>query len=343
MIQKRAERLMPRSHAKPKEPTLGFVTTQDGLKVQYRHVPAETGESALAPWFVFCCPLGQCGFSVFYPIMAVYGNKYHYVCWDYRGLFNSDAPKKRRRISIAHHAEDLKLILDTLKVPAAYCLCGHSMGVQVALEFSALYEERVQHMVLLNGSHGQVFQSSFQPIFRIPWFGDASRMLVSHLVANPDWIETIRRKMHPFLLVYLGIYTRAFGSPILKELLGPEYLINFMNEYLGGITSDPKSCLNFLRLFQELDAHSLYHILPTITTPTLVVSGLWDALTPAYCSMEIARQMPRGKHHMDWVSSHATILENPEGVIEQMRFFLDEGEYPAMPKEGKSSPSVKDR
>jgi hypothetical protein len=55
--------------------------------------------------------------------------------------------------------------------------------------------------------------------------------------------------------------------------------------YLGDISTSPNHTLNYLRLFQELNAHSVYHLLRHIEQPTLVVSGLLDVLTPAYQSM----------------------------------------------------------
>ena len=42
------------------------------------------------------------------------------------------------------------------------------MLLQVGLEFAALYPQRVEKLVLLNGTHGKVFQTAFQPWLRIP-------------------------------------------------------------------------------------------------------------------------------------------------------------------------------
>jgi hypothetical protein len=55
---------------------------------------------------------------------------------------------------------------------------------------------------------------------------------------------------------------------------------------------DPRTFPNYLRLFQELDAHSVLHHLRDIHVPALVVSGAWDWLTPAYQSHVIANASP---------------------------------------------------
>lgn len=81
---------------------------------------------------------------------------------------------------------------------------------------------------------------------------------------------------------------------------------------------------NYLRLFQELDAHSTYHLLRHIEAPALVISGLLDILTPAYQSRDIARRMPDAEHVRLVRSSHFSMLERPEVVVPAMKKFLAE-------------------
>jgi pimeloyl-ACP methyl ester carboxylesterase len=80
---------------------------------------------------------------------------------------------------------------------------------------------------------------------------------------------------------------------------------------------------NYLRLFQELDAHSVYHLLPEIAAPTLVVSGALDFFTPAYQSRQIARRMPNATHLRLWRASHFALHERRDDVLAAMRAFLD--------------------
>jgi hypothetical protein len=66
--------------------------------------------------------------------------------------------------------------------------------------------------------------------------------------------------------------------------MGKEYLLDFTKRYMSIITSEDLECS--LRLFQELDAHSVFHLLPTITQPTLVISGEYPCLTCSQCTTE---------------------------------------------------------
>lgn len=44
-------------------------------------------------------------------------------------------------------------------------MAGHSQGTAVTLEFAVLYPERVDSLMLINGMHGHVFSTAFQPMF----------------------------------------------------------------------------------------------------------------------------------------------------------------------------------
>ncbi len=80
---------------------------------------------------------------------------------------------------------------------------------------------------------------------------------------------------------------------------------------------------NYMRLFQELDAHSVYHLLPEIDAPALVISGALDILTPARQSREIARRMPHASRIALWRASHFALVERPEVVLPAVERFLD--------------------
>lgn len=104
------------------------------------------------------------------PLIRALLPRYRFITWDYRGLFESSSPERRRHLSIPDHAEDARAILDAEGVDRAV-LCGWSMGVQVSLELTTLHPERVAGLVLLNGTYGHAFLSGFQPLFPLPFVG----------------------------------------------------------------------------------------------------------------------------------------------------------------------------
>ena len=110
------------------------------------------------------------------------------------------------------------------------------------------------------------------------------------------------------------------------RLEGREYFQHFMSDYLGPLfenKKDTKSLKNYLGLFLELNAWSVYHLLPNIKIPTLLISGFMDMLTPAMQSVEIARRIENAEHYCDPFSTHASILESPERCLAEIARFLD--------------------
>ena len=247
------------------------------------------------------------------PLLDEFWRGYRIITWDYRGLFESETPASHRQLSVAHHAEDARTILDAEKVDRAVFV-GWSMGVQVSLDVAATFPERVAGLVLLNGTYGHVLATGFQPLFSIPFLPKRLHAIVEYLQDHPQLATRLARvtrfaQAPTFAMLALTTGSRAKD---LSPMVG-----RYMDDVLG------PSFVNFLRLFQELDAHSVYHVLRQIEQPALIISGMFDALTPAYQSHEMARRMPNAEHIPLVRSGHFSMLERPDVVLPAMTRFLD--------------------
>ena len=247
------------------------------------------------------------------PVVEAFYRDYRIISWDYRGLFESEAPRRQSRYAVHHHVEDAVAILDAERAPSA-TLFGWSMGVQIALDFAASYPERAEALVLVNGTHGHAFSTGLQPFFPLPGISKRLHMFVEWLQARPDAVDVLRALTHLTEWPTTGLMFITAGTRALE--LRPT-LMKYYADVLG------PSFPNYLRLFQELDAHSAYHLLPKIHTPTLVVSGKLDFLTPSYQSDEMARRMPNAEHLALTRASHFAVLERTDEVIGAMRVFLE--------------------
>lgn len=67
--------------------------------------------------------------------------------------------------------------------------------------------------------------------------------------------------------------------------------------------------------FRITSAHSCYHLLSDIETPTLIVTGLLDPFTPAYLSFQMYSLMPNARLFYSPLSSHFTLLERPRETL----------------------------
>ena len=77
--------------------------------------------------------------------VQVWGPGVTFIGWDYRGFFESEAPKRLGVVDVRSHAQDGREVLKAVvgEARGADLIVGHSMGVQVALEFALLYPEKV--------------------------------------------------------------------------------------------------------------------------------------------------------------------------------------------------------
>ncbi|MBX3188850.1 MAG: alpha/beta hydrolase [Labilithrix sp.] len=248
------------------------------------------------------------------PAIEAFWRDYRLITWDYRGLFGSESPKSKRKLSVANHVDDVMAILDAEKVSRAVFV-GWSMGVQVSLDVAASFPDRVAGLVLINGTHGHVLSTGFQPLVSIPF-------LPKRLHALLDWLQDHHEVAHQLarlsrvMEIPMWLVMRLTAGPRASELT--PLLGRYMDDVLG------PSFTNYLRLFQELDAHSTYHLLRHIEAPALIISGMLDILTPPYQSKEMARRMPDAEYVRLWRSSHFSMLERPEIVVPAMRRFLEE-------------------
>ena len=248
------------------------------------------------------------------PLIEALAPRYRILTWDYRGLFDSGMPARMHHLGIPFHARDLAAMLDAEGVSRA-TLIGWSMGVQVNLEFAVQYPERVDKLVLINGTHGHAMETALQPLFRAPWLHRYLHELLDFVARHPGLhgpLGQLARSRFTIGLIGGGM------SALRRDPRIRETFAQYQQDVFG------KSFGAFLRLFQELDAHSVYHHLRDIPHETLLVSGALDPLTPAYQSREMKRKMPSARHASFKLGTHFVLLEYPEEVVRLVREFLEE-------------------
>ncbi len=289
---------------------LRSATAADGTRIAYRVLGV--GERPL----LIANGLGARLYS-WEPLVAALWRTHRIVSWDYRGLFDSGPPSSQRRMGIAHHAEDALALLDAEGIGRA-SLVGWSMGVQVALELASRAPERVDRLVLLNGTYGHAISTGFQPLWPLPVVHSLVHGVLEHLQRHPGASRRARA---------VGGLSRFLMSqavfPLTAEFSRRPALDLVLRRYFDDVLGE--SFPHFLRLFQELDAHSVYHVLPEIQAPALLISGGLDLLTPARQSFKMARRLPRVQHLHLLRSSHFSLLERPGDVVPPVVRFLVEG------------------
>lgn len=282
------------------------LVASDGVRIGYEVVGTE------GPVIVLANGLGGRLYA-WLPLLEALRGRYRFITWDYRGLFESESELSGAELGIRRHADDLREILQAEGVQSAH-VCGWSMGVQVALEFSVRYPGDVTSLILINGTYGQVFSTAFQPLFQIPVPHTRLHSVVELGVRFP---KLVRGGMRATLGVVHALFrARAAAGRATHPLMALG-----LRQYLSDLTNTRVE--NYLKLFQALDAHSVYHLLPQVPHPTLVISGTLDFLTPAYQSRQMARRIPDARHVRVPLGTHFVLLERPKAVVDAVSAHLE--------------------
>lgn len=281
--------------------------TDDGVKLFYQLIG--NGPKAM----VLANGLGGRLYS-WGPFLDHFTSDYTIICWDYRGLFDSETPENLANMSVKRHARDLRQILMREEFETA-TLVGWSMGVQVILEYSCQWPKHVDQLVLINGSHGHTLSSAFGPLFRVPY----SAKLLQHFLEFAGKQGPIQNSILDFpgrelVIKTLGKYLAVFW--------GNDDLKNFSTWFYNDIFYEDNIAI-MIKLLMELNAHSVYHHLWDIEIPTLIFSGGLDGMTPSYLSKEMAKRIQKSKHIHFPLASHFIVLEKSEKVIQHVKEFLN--------------------
>ena len=180
-----------------------------------------------------------------------------------------------------------------------------------------MYPEKVPKMVLLNGGHGQLLHAFGQPFFRVPLVGDYLHYIIIKMHQHHRFYDVTRS----VILGLLGGF-RVFMLKPFCFLMGLEYemfVINYLSDFFA---YGKEHSFNYLQYPHSLDCHSAFHLLPEITQPTLIVTGMLDFITPAYSSYEMSWLMPNAELLCKQFGSHFCLLEYPEEIAAAISEFL---------------------
>jgi pimeloyl-ACP methyl ester carboxylesterase len=275
--------------------------TPDGARVHFQ--VQGKGEPAVA----LCDGLGCDGFAWKY-LAPQLAEKRRLVRWHYRGHGLSGVPDDRDRIGFQYTADDLARVLDAAEVKAAIVF-GHSMGVQVALEFHRRHPERVAGLVLICGSFG----------FPLDTFHDGTllRAVFPYLRFLVELMPETAARVIRFLArteLAIQIALRYEANP---ELIRKDDLLPYF-EHLAQM--DP---VVFFRTLESLAEHTAWDHLPRIDVPTLVIAGERDRFTPMWLSGRMADAIANSELMVVPQGTHTATLEQPELITERVERFIE--------------------
>lgn len=240
------------------------------------------------------------------PIVFVHGFPLNHTMWDaqldafsaswkviapdLRGFGASQASKTA---TMEQFADDLIVLLDSLKISEPIVLCGLSMGGYIAFQFVRKYSSRLRGLILCDTKPSadtheaaagrrktadQVLKEGAQQL------ADSMQQRLfapSTLASQPDIVEAVRKMM-------LGSKPEAIAAA------------------LHGMADRPDST----------------PLLASIRVPTLVICGSEDKITPASEMQAMAEQIPGAKYVEVRGVGHMSPMEDADTVNAAIREFL---------------------
>ncbi|MDY7232961.1 alpha/beta fold hydrolase [Hyalangium rubrum] len=258
------------------------------------------------PGMVLCDGLGCDGFAWKY--LTPYLSRQHRVLrWHYRGHGRSGRPEDSRRFGMLYTCEDLDRLMDAAEVKQGI-IFGHSMGVQVALEFHRRYAHRVRGLVLICGSYGNPLDTFHDSTYLKRVFP-----VLRHLVER--YPARAARLIHSLLSTDLAMQV-ALSVELNRDLISKADLAPYF-EHLARM--DP---VVFVRTLDSLATHTAWDHLPHVDVPTLIIAGERDKFTPSWLSRKMAEHIPGAELMLVPLATHTATLEYRELIELRIERFL---------------------
>jgi pimeloyl-ACP methyl ester carboxylesterase len=278
----------------------GFAEAGDGTRIHWSAVGSG------APALLCCDGIGCDGFAWKY-LVRDFAARNRIIRWHYRGHGRSGIPEDSRRVGFDDTSSDLQAVLEATGTPQAVLL-GHSMGVQVALEYHRRHPEQVLALALMCGSHGLPLDT----------FHDSKALKI----ILPSMIAAAERYPQAMNLVWRLAaggelaYQIATHLEVNRKLVNREDFAPYFR-HLSGM--DPRLFLGMLRHASE---HTAFDHLPHVSVPTLIVAGTDDTFTPYWLSEEMHARI-RGSELLTVPGgTHVAPIEHPELITLRLEKFL---------------------
>jgi pimeloyl-ACP methyl ester carboxylesterase len=278
-----------------------FYLAEDETKIWH-------GTVGTGPALVLCDGLACDGFIWPY-VVDHFLEHFTVVRWHYRGHGMSDDPPDNASMTVENLCADLNGVFDALEIDRAI-LAGHSMGVQVVLQYADLYPERVDGLIPICGSYKRPLDTLHGTDLLLRALPRLKRLVeTSPEMAQNLWKTVVpSRFSHAFAMLTEVNAQLARGSDFLPYL-----------EHVADMNVEV-----FLAMLEGVANHSTEECLPDIDAPTLVVAGDRDEITPLYRSEEMHELLPDSELLVLEGGTHVAPIELPDPLNAAIETFLVE-------------------
>jgi pimeloyl-ACP methyl ester carboxylesterase len=285
----------------------GVATTDDGARLFW-----QVFGSAPQGWpTLVCCNGLGCSTFFWHYLARYFSSRTEVLVWDYRGHGDSSTPSSAvQEMNVGRMVADLHAVVTHAKMPRSVFI-GHSMGVQVILEYYRRHSEAVAALVPVLGTFGHAVDTFFDS----RWVGrvfPALYHLVRRVPAPLQWINRYAARSR--LTLPLASLTGMVNGTQLRP--------SDLDAYMSNLAALDMRV--FFELAHDMGKHTCEDILRVIRVPVLIIGGERDIYTPLWLSEKMHREIPESELLMLPGGSHAGLVEQPELVNLRLEKFIRE-------------------
>jgi len=276
--------------------TIRNIKGLDGTNLHVEDQNPKTGSTGGSVPFVLLDGIGCDGYVWKY-INDKFQDTRRIIHPHYRGHGLSAPPEDMERLTIQDLCDDLDCVLKACKVRKAI-LFGHSMGVQVALDYTGRHPGKVAGLVLLTGAPGRPLDTFHDTGLLKAFFPQ----ILNAISSAPGLAQLLWSAVLPTKLSWeVARRTEINGQLVKYEDFMP-YL-----EHLSHMDIEI-----FTKMLYHASNHSAEEYLATIKAPTLIIAGERDTFTPLWLSHKMHRLIPGSELLVLPGGSHTGPIEHPE-------------------------------
>ncbi len=274
---------------------------EDGLRLSYRAVGK--GEALVV---IHDGPGGDK--SIMYDGFDDLAGSMRVIYYDQRGCGRSEPLATSQSCTIEDNVRDLEALRIYLHIDR-FSIAAHGWGAVIATEYAREHPDRVKAMILItpvSPHHPGLYLDGL--IGRLP---EDARLHVQSVLDNP--FASMLEKREQFVRAVLPM---LFYDERVRDLVDLEDL-----RYSPDVDS---------RLSAELKTFNLYTRLGGVGTPTLVIAGRHDVLTPLTEQMAYVERIVTSRAVVFNESGHFPFLEERRAFLTSVGMFIANGAVPSL-------------
>jgi len=283
----------------------GSFYTSDGVRLGYRVAGRANASPVLFCYGLLC---GEYHFRYQWEALAAH---HRVLMLDYRGHHISDHPETLSSLNFKTIAHDLREFLTHQNIRRPVSLVGHSMGVNVALEFYEYFADRVKSLVFIAGA---------------PAFPASSRAVLKRFIRSHATMKLMDGLFPKLVSKFWSLQSMAPGAEAFAGLIGG------FNPTLSK-PDDIKRCVRaisgfspsvFIQLLGEYLKHDRTKTLEKIQVPSLIISGERDRMVPDTLQKEMHQRIAQSEYLSIPDGSHCPQIDRPDDINAVLLKFLSQ-------------------